>query len=107
MFLTTKVGIADRPLERARLAHRAEPSHARCANSRPGTTNGPPRPKTPRAVCGSPEQIRTAVSALRGRRPRPLDDGAVELGGEDSNPQRQGQNLLCCRLHHPRRAGRS
>ena len=26
-----------------------------------------------------------------------------ELGGEDSNPQRQGQNLLCCLLHHPRR----
>ena len=26
------------------------------------------------------------------------------LGGEDSNPQWQGQNLLCCRLHHPRRA---
>ena len=25
----------------------------------------------------SPEQIRTAVTALRGRRPRPLDDGAV------------------------------
>lgn len=25
-----------------------------------------------------------------------------ELGGEDSNPQRQGQNLLCCQLHHPR-----
>ena len=24
--------------------------------------------------------------------------------GEDSNPQRQGQNLLCCQLHHPRRA---
>ena len=42
---------------------------------------------------GSPEQIRTAVTALRGRRPRPLDDGAGhrheagELGGEDSNPQ--------------------
>ncbi len=28
----------------------------------------------------------------------------VQLGGEDSNPQWQGQNLLCCRLHHPRRA---
>ena len=27
-----------------------------------------------------------------------------ELGGEDSNPQRQDQNLLCCRLHHPRRS---
>ncbi len=28
----------------------------------------------------------------------------MKLGGEDSNPQWQGQNLLCCRLHHPRRA---
>ena len=47
--------------------------------------------------CSSPERIRTAVSALRGRRPRPLDDGARTpagfshrtgtLGGEDSNPQ--------------------
>ena len=67
----------------------------------------------------SPDGIRTRVTALRGRRPRPLDDGAertgpsagvgardvCELGGEDSNPQRQDQNLLCCRLHHPRRNG--
>ena len=29
-----------------------------------------------RALRCSPEQIRTAVTALRGRRPRPLDDGA-------------------------------
>ncbi len=27
---------------------------------------------------------------------------ARKLGGEDSNPQLQGQNLPCCRLHHPR-----
>src|SRR5436190_329529 len=26
----------------------------------------------------SPERIRTAATALRGRRPRPLDDGALE-----------------------------
>src|SRR2546423_1198441 len=25
-----------------------------------------------------------------------------ELGGRDSNPEWQGQNLQCCRLHHPR-----
>ena len=71
--------------------------------------------RTPCVECGpgSPEQIRTAVTALRGRRPRPLDDGAVlrrgcalgGLGGEDSNPQRQDQNLLCCQLHHPRMGG--
>jgi hypothetical protein len=73
--------------------------------SRPGRCSARNAETTLRAVGGSPEQIRTAVSALRGRRPRPLDDGAVGLGGEDSNPQRQGQNLLCCRLHHPRRCG--
>ncbi len=28
---------------------------------------------------GSPERIRTAVTALRGRRPRPLDDGAINI----------------------------
>ena len=71
------------------------------------------RPGRPGSRC-SPEQIRTAVTALRGRRPGPLDDGArpiriwaevadFALGGEDSNPQRQDQNLLCCRLHHPRK----
>jgi hypothetical protein len=32
---------------------------------------------------------------------RPLE----KLGGEDSNPQLQGQNLPCCRLHHPRMGG--
>jgi hypothetical protein len=36
----------------------------------------------------------------------PADTGRapvwIELGGEDSNPQWQGQNLQCCRLHHPR-----
>jgi hypothetical protein len=78
------------------------------------------RPPNEAGPGSSPEQIRTAASALRGRRPRPLDDGAGctpidrgvrparwrlagGLGGEDSNPQRQDQNLLCYRLHHPRR----
>ena len=31
--------------------------------------------------------------------------GVSELGGEDSNPQKQVQNLSCCRLHHPRMSG--
>src|ERR1700759_4272335 len=30
---------------------------------------------------GSPDRIRTGVTALRGRRPRPLDDGAVHGAG--------------------------
>lgn len=77
---------------------------------------GEARPRGPGFSSCSPEQIRTAVTALRGRRPRPLDDGALlnrercrrtasgVLAGEDSNPQRQDQNLLCCQLHHPRRS---
>jgi hypothetical protein len=33
--------------------------------------------RTFRRFCGSPKGIRIPVSALRGRRPRPLDDGAA------------------------------
>jgi hypothetical protein len=39
-------------------------------------------------VDGSPDRIRTGATALRGRRPRPLDDGALllaALGCQDSN----------------------
>ena len=47
------------------------------------------------------------ISTLRGWRVRPSTPTglacALALGGEDSNPQLQDQNLLCCRLHHPRR----
>lgn len=43
----------------------------------------------------SPEQIRTAVSALRGRRPRPLDDGAgVRSGGRTRTPNDRART--CC-----------
>ena len=38
----------------------------------------------------SPEQIRTAVSALRGRRPRPLDDGAGVRSGGGLEPPTTG-----------------
>ena len=34
---------------------------------------------------GSPSGIRTRVTAVRGRHPRPLDDGAVKLPGMGSN----------------------
>jgi hypothetical protein len=34
---------------------------------------------------GSPDRIRTGATALRGRRPGPLDDGAAALGCQDSN----------------------
>ncbi len=45
---------------------------------------------------GSPKGIRIPVSALRGRRPRPLDDGAmwVVLARMDSNHHKQVQSLL-------------
>ena len=78
-------------------------------SSEPTTDNEKRHPKGRRFSCGSPDQIRTGVTGLRGRRPRPLDDGAVgcdrsgdRLGGEDSNPQWLDQNQLCCQLHHPR-----
>ena len=45
-----------------------------------GTRRSPARLREPGFRVGSPEQIRTAVTALRGRRPRPLDDGARPLG---------------------------
>jgi hypothetical protein len=55
----------------------------------------------------SPKGIRIPVSALRGRRPRPLDDGAMELlmsvqpreemlPGKDSNLHEQVQSLPSC-----------
>ena len=54
----------------ARYAHRyAQCRHARRARS--GFRNGPFR--------SSPDGIRTRATALRGRRPRPLDDGAAAV----------------------------
>ena len=67
----------------------------------------------------SPDGIRTHATAVRGRRPRPLDDGAMNkirlvsiadgrrpvlirsgLGYQDSNLEWLNQNQLCCQLHH-------
>ena len=78
----------------------------------------------------SPDGIRTHATAVRGRRPRPLDDGAGTdprcqhsslayahliayavgrtvdkhcknlLGYQDSNLEWLNQNQLCCQLHH-------
>jgi hypothetical protein len=54
----------------------------------------------------SPKGIRIPVSALRGRRPRPLDDGAKK---ERSRGRGRTSGLLvqsetCCQLHHPGRS---
>ena len=41
----------------------------------------PPNTKSPASsggLAGSPDQIRTGVSGLKGRRPRPLDDGTLK-----------------------------
>ena len=40
------------------------------------------------ALFSSPDRIRTGVTALRGRRPRPLDDGAVHVRRQDTLPPR-------------------
>jgi hypothetical protein len=50
---------------------------------------------------GGPNGIRTRVLALRGLRPRPLDDGTSWLGREDSNPYKQIQSLPSCRWTTP------
>ena len=54
-----------------------------------------PNPLFTGGLGSSPDQIRTGVTGLRGRRPWPLDDGTrlwvgradPLLGGKDSNPQ--------------------
>jgi hypothetical protein len=47
--------------------------------------------------------VQALVDAVAGvQRPDQPQRKERWLGGEDSNPQWQGQNLLCCRLHHPR-----
>ena len=66
--------------------------------------------------CCSPEQIRTAVTALRGRRPRPLDDGAVlvyERSGGRTRTLNNGTRTRCvanyttpeCCAERPRSCG--
>lgn len=99
----------------------AHPFHAVAARRRQGT-----RATTVDAtfytvvidgVAELPTFARSIASARRHSVARTLDQrhaqfgacsrgacAAFGSGGEDSNPQWQGQNLLCCQLHHPRRA---
>jgi hypothetical protein len=44
---------------------------------------------------GSPKGNRTPVSAVRGRHPRPLDDGAIWQPDKDSNPGELIQSQSC------------
>jgi hypothetical protein len=51
-----------------------------------------------------PTEIRTRVSAVRGQRPWPLDDGASPLQlfrGRDSNPDSTVQSRMSCLLDDP------
>jgi hypothetical protein len=51
-----------------------------------------------------PTEIRTRVSAVRGQRPWPLDDGASllqEFRGRDSNPDSTVQSRMSCLLDDP------
>ena len=50
---------------------------------------------------GTPNGIRTHVSALRGRRPRPLDNGGKWLGNKDLNLDNTSQSRRCCRYTIP------
>ena len=79
----TRIRVARRHGTRARATARDT-----CLERR-GCTRDEPGPYGPGSRC-SPEQIRTAVTALRGRRPRPLDDGAVlcfsSSGGRTRTP---------------------
>jgi hypothetical protein len=42
---------------------------------------------------GSPDRIRTGVTALRGRRPRPLDDGAVHPRQDSTVPRSRDSGM--------------
>ncbi len=53
---------------------------------------------------GGPTEIRTRVSAVRGQRPWPLDDGASpiqQFRGRDSNPDSTVQSRMSCLLDDP------
>ena len=52
---------------------------------------------------GTSNGIRTHVSALRGRRPRPLDNGGKWLGNKDLNLDNTSQSRRCCRYTIPQR----
>ena len=49
-------------------------------------------------VAGTGDSAEATTPVSRNERPY----GRSNARGEDSNPQLQGQNLPCCRLHHPR-----
>lgn len=50
---------------------------------------------------GSPKGSRTPVSALRGRRPRPLDDGTIKMAAEQGfEPWRTDPESVVLPLHH-------
>jgi hypothetical protein len=74
-LMTLLATFARRSLRR-RLDARPQPRQTGDRRARPDRRDAR-NPCTAGDVAGSPDRIRTGVTALRGRRPRPLDDGAV------------------------------
>ena len=52
-------------------------------------------------LIGSPKGIRTPVSAVRGRCPRPLDDRAILAAGLGLEPRQGDPESPVLPLHHP------
>lgn len=82
--------------ERRQWTRRSTRSSSMAWPSCPPLPDRSPRPDAIRWPARSTSGTRSSERA-RGERAQPS-------AREDSNPQWQGQNLLCCQLHHPRRA---
>jgi hypothetical protein len=81
--------------------HRKSRKVSRCVAG--ARAQGPGSPAwQPRADSNRRFRLERAASWAARRRGQGPDQKVRQLGGEDSNLQQQGQNLPCCRLHHPR-----
>ena len=56
---------------------------------------------TPLIFPGSPNGTRTRVTGVRGRRPRPLDDGTIVAGGQGFEPWFAGPEPAVLPLNDP------
>ena len=96
---------ADEPARESRRRHCGEPPSSSPAG--PGGAFLPSGSKYSVIWTSQPDSLELLASERRsgaGCRKRAALR-PLQLGGEDSNPQLQGQNLPCCRLHHPRMGG--
>ena len=60
-------------------------------------------PKQDLPIFGTSQGIRTPVTAVRGRCPRPLDQGGIWLRNKDSNLNNTSQSRRCYRYTIPHR----